>query len=126
MDTLFPGKVIGVRIGFVTHVGIVSDKLLHGEPMVISNSSRAGGVAEEPLSLFKGPFSFVAVPQPPVTPLAQVMGRARGKIGTTWNLFIWNCEHFVRHAFGIKPESPQLKLALITAGVFWFLTRSAK
>ena len=126
MDFLHPGKVIGVRVGPIIHVGIVSDKLYFGEPMVISNSNRAGGVAEEPLGVFQGPYKLIPMGQPAEAPREQVLARARKKIGTTWNLFSWNCEHFIRHAYGVKPESSQLQNAFVVAGAFWLLTRLAK
>ena len=27
-----------------------------------------------------------------------------------WDLFNWNCEHFVRVSYGLKPESVQLQV----------------
>jgi hypothetical protein len=111
MVTLNPGITIGVRVGPVIHVGIVSDRNSGGMPMVISNSFRAGGVAEEPLSVFQGGYPLVSVAQPTVLPSWHILSRARQMLGTRWNLLSWNCEHFVYWAHGLEPKSPQLKQA---------------
>lgn len=112
---LIPGTVIGVRVGIATHVGIVTDRTdINGVPMVISNSHRAGCVAEEPLRVFQGIFQLVPVAQPAIVPSWQVIERARQKLGARWDLFSWNCEHFVHWAFGQEPRSPQLQALVIT------------
>ena len=41
-------------------------------------------------------------------PPEMVLARARAKLGTSYSLFNWNCEQFVRYAHGLNPESPQL------------------
>lgn len=117
MLTLNPGDVIGVRVGPVTHVGIVSDRYVGGEPLVISNSHRAGGVAEEPLSVFRGGYQLVSVPQSSTIARWQIPARARQMLGSRWNLFSWNCEHFVHWASGLKPRSPQLDQASAFVGI---------
>lgn len=112
--TLLPGAVVGVRVGLITHVGIVTDRHVDGQPMVISNSMRSGRVEEEPWRVFQGPFPLVSVTQPAALPAWQVLSRARQKLGTRWNLFSWNCEHFVAWAFGRNPQSPQLRAGVIS------------
>lgn len=115
-----PGQVIGVRVGFITHVGIVTDRTVNGEPMVISNSLRRGEVAEEPLSMFKGAFELVPVEKPAAMPAWIVLSRAREKLGTQWKLTSWNCEHFVTWAFGHEPQSKQLQAGVVTGVIALF------
>lgn len=126
MVHLKPGEVIGVRVGPVTHVGIVSDRYAGGMPMVISNSHRAGCVAEEPFSVFQGSYSLVSVPQTVSLPASLILFRAREKLGTKWNLFTWNCEHFVHWALGLEPKSPQLNQAIAVAGGLAIFMRLAQ
>lgn len=107
MQPCFPGTVVAVNVGPITHVGVVTDKIVDGLPTVISNSMRAGGVAEEPLGLFANGgqvwlLGYIGRLSP-----HEVIERARSQIGKQWNLF-WNCEHLVRWVHGLKPESPQL------------------
>jgi len=117
MFSLNPAQVIGVRVGLVTHIGIVSDQRADGVPMVISNSLRAGGVAEEPLSVFQGHHPLVPVAQPAVLPAWYVLSRARQMLGTRWNLLTWNCEHFVYWTHGLESKSPQLNRAFLGLAV---------
>lgn len=117
MVSFIPGQAIGVRVGVVTHVGIVTDRTMNNEPMVISNSLRSGCVAEEPLSVFKGALEIVSVAQPASVPAWQVLARAREKLGIRWNLLSWNCEHFVTWAFGLKPHSRQLQAGMFTGAL---------
>lgn len=112
--TFTPGAVIGVRVGLITHVGIVTDRYIDGQPMVISNSMRSGCVEEEPWRVFQGAFPLVPVIQPATVPACRVLSRARQKLGTRWDLFSWNCEHFVEWAFGRDPQSPQLRAGIIS------------
>lgn len=112
MGTLRPGQTIGVRVGTVTHLGIVSNHFdEQGIPLIYSNSLRSGRVALEPLVVFKGPYEFATVAQPTNLPAWQVLARARRMLGMPWNLFTWNCEHFVFSAYGLPPQSPQLDRA---------------
>jgi len=118
MVTLRPGQIIGVRVGTVTHLGIVSDHFdEHGIPLIYSNSLRSGRVALEPLVEFKGPYEFATVAQPTNLPAWQVLARARHMLGMRWNLFTWNCEHFVFSAYGLPPQSPQLQAAGVLLGL---------
>lgn len=57
-------------------------------------------------------------------PPEMVLARARAKLGTSYSLFNWNCEQFVRYAHGLNQESPQLAtvaslliLALVIGGL---------
>jgi len=125
MGNLNPGQLIGVRVGPVIHLGIVSDRYVDGLPMVISNSLRSGCVAEEPFAVFKGGWEFIPVAQPANLPTWYVLSRARQMLGTRWNLISWNCEHFAYWVFGHESESPQLKQAGVMLGIAILLARFA-
>ena len=126
MVSLNPAQVIGVRVGPIVHLGIVSDRFANGEPMVISNSLRAGGVAEEPLSVFQGRYLLVPVSLPRVLPAGHILSLARQKLGSRWNLLSWNCEHFVHWAYGLGLKSPQLDRASVLVGLTVFLISIGK
>ena len=127
MQYILPGTVLAVAVGPVEHVGIVTDQTQAGFPTVISNSHRAGGVAEEPLPTFTSGGELRIVGYLGKLSPAEVLRRARSAIGTKWKLFNWNCEHFVRWAHGLKPSSPQLAvavgLALIATAVAVFASK---
>jgi Lecithin retinol acyltransferase len=113
------GTVVAVDIwgGAIQHPGIVSGYTVHGEPVVISNSLRHGKVVEETLAAFRNGGALATLgllgshhPQVVVT-------RARSRLGERWDLFRFNCEHFVRYACDLPAESPQLQRASALLGV---------
>lgn len=92
--------------------------------MVISNSARAGCVAEEPFSVFLSGREVVPVEQLRTElPVWHILARAREMIGQKpYDLFFWNCQQFVRYAYGLKPESPQLRnVATVLGSVALFV-----
>jgi len=106
------GDIVQVTVyGVIRHEGIITE---HGR--VISNSRRRGGVFEESLKTFsagrkitnKGPLKRPASSVTPMTALA----RARSRIGQSYDVVDDNCQHFVRWCYGVKPYSPQKRLAL--------------
>lgn len=111
MSVYEPGTILIVNMGFYQHLGIASDRFSTGNQLVISNSARAGGVTEEPLHQFSGGREISAQGVNGQINIAAVLRRARSKIGSKYNLFNWNCDQFVRWAYGMKPESPQLQKA---------------
>lgn len=111
-----PGTVVSVPIFVIyRHKGIVSDRWYNGKPMIISNSGRFGGVAEEPWDVFAQGRPVTAERFSGTTPLHQVVSRARSLIGTQYNLYDWNCEHLVTYAYGLKPHSQQVTTTLAIA-----------
>lgn len=110
---LRPGDVIGtdVRVGpyLVHHVGVVSCVDAWRGVFVISNSRKAGMVAEEHLDEFTGGGAWAHHPELR-GPLSsqEVVRRARKRRGDAWALFADNCEHFVREVQGLARASPQL------------------
>jgi len=120
MNSLQPGTIVSVAIGPLTHFGIISDQQGAGFPYIISCSRRTGQVAEETATVFANGDNIKVHDYPGQLNPYQVIQRARSKLGTKYDLFKWNCEHFVRWAHDLKLESPQLQIAAIL-GVVSFL-----
>ncbi len=103
----YPGDVISVRVRGVRHEGIMTE---HGR--VICNSRRHGGVTERSVRNFAegrkiknhGPLSNLSSDI--------VLARARAMLGRAYHPAQFNCEHFVRHCYGVDPYSPQKRQAL--------------
>ena len=96
--------------------------------MVISNSTRSGGVTEEPWDVFANGQSVMENENPsPAVGLMRVL-RARSKVGTDYSLFDWNCEHLVTYAQGKPIKSNQIEImtaVLLLGGAIW-LARSKR
>jgi hypothetical protein len=110
-----PGTVVSVPAYVLfRHKGIVSDRWYGGKPMVISNSARAGGVAEESWNAFTSGQIWTEEGHPGNLPSWEVLNRARSVGHTKYDVFQWNCESFVAYSHGLPPNSPQLaRVALI-------------
>ena len=108
MKDLCPGTIVAIDNGFYRHVGIVTDRSQNGKPMVISNSFRRRGVFEEQWNDFSCHQNVIIHDYPGRLNSKSVVQRARSRIGTKWNLFDWNCEHFVYWSHGLEPHSPQI------------------
>jgi hypothetical protein len=114
--SLCPGTVVFVWIfPWIRHKGIVSDRFSGGKPMVISNSARAGGVAEEQWDDFAGHQPIYVEGYPSKLPGWTVVQRARACVGAKYDVFRWNCEHLTTHAHGLTPRSPQIAWLVGTA-----------
>jgi hypothetical protein len=112
LDYIPPGALVGVNVNGVIHPGIMSDGYVEGERAVISRSRRSGQALEESWTTFTGGRKgFLLPPLSGLAPL-EVLHNAKSLIGTRWDFFSANCEHFVSEAFGVKPTSPQLRLGL--------------
>jgi len=120
-----PGTVISTPLVFgLHHLGIVSDRYVNGEPLVISGSKRMGQVVEEPLSVFcvGGVWNLVDF-QGPISGM-EVVQRARSVLGTRYQLLSWNCEHVVHFALGMTPKSPQLHKTVLAIGITYMAMAS--
>lgn len=116
--SLHPGMIVWTQAyGFFKHKGIVSDRLYDGQPMIISCSGRTGEVREETQEQFSQGNAIFAEGYLGNLPVHQVLYRARQCIGMKYNLFSWNCEHFVRYAYGLEPSSPQLAATIVLAAL---------
>lgn len=125
--SLRPGDVIGtdVRVGpyLVRHVGVVSSADPYYGVFVISNSKKAGMIAEEHLDTFTGGGDWKRHPELRGRLSSQeVVRRARKRIGDPWRLFGDNCEHFVREVQGLLRESPQVAAGIAATAFFGLLT----
>lgn len=100
---------------FFRHKGIVSDRFLGGKPMVLSNSARARGVAEEPWEVFSAGQAVLVEGYPGSLAPRAVVQRARSLVGTQYDLLRWNCEHLISYAHGLTPKSPQVAVVMAAA-----------
>ena len=115
---LVPGTVVSVPLLiFFRHTGVVSDRWQGGNPMVISSSARAGGIAEESWETFAGGEIVTAEGYPSNLLPYQVLSRVRSLFGKVYNLFTWNCDHLTRYAHDLEPQSPQIAGSLLIAAV---------
>ncbi len=122
-----PGTVISVAAYvFFRHKGVVSDRWYQGKPMVISNSARAGGIAEEPWDVFTSGQAWTDEGYPGTLSPWEVLQRARSAYGTKYHVLNWNCESFAAYCHGLPPNSPQVAaVALISlAGIALVAARS--
>ena len=106
---LIPGTIVQINFGLYRHPGLVSDKIVNSMPMVISNSYRLRGVYEEPWEDFSNGKKVEVLGYPGNLSSNEVLNRARSKIGTRWNLFFWNCEHFINWSHGLASRSLQVR-----------------
>lgn len=122
-----PGTVVSVPAYiFFRHKGVVSDRWHYGKAMVISNSARAGGIAEEPWDVFTSGQPWTDEGHPGNLPPWEVLQRARSAHRTQYNVLDWNCENFVAYCHGLPPNSPQLAAValLALAGIALVAARS--
>lgn len=111
-----PGTVVSVpAYVFFRHKGIVSERWYGGKPMVISNSARTGGVAEEAWDVFTSGQAWREEEHPGKLTSWEVLYRARSAGHRPYNAFTWNCESFVAYCHGLPPASPQLAVAVVVA-----------
>lgn len=117
LEYITPGALVGVNVNGVIHQGIMSDEFVDGERTVISRSRRSGQALVESWTTFTGGRkAFLMTPLSDLAP-SEVLRNAKSLIGTRWDFFSANCEHFVSEAFGMKPTSPQLKLGLAVLAI---------
>ena len=109
VNELVPGTVVRVSHGPYDHVGLVSDTYINGERAVISLSAVYGGFTEEPFSAFAHDRVVYNDGYPGTLAPYWVIARARAAGSRRYSWTMFNCEHFVRHAHGLKVESPQLQ-----------------
>lgn len=124
---LIPGTIVQIDFGLYKHPGLVSDKTINSIPMIISNSFRKKGVYEESWEDFSNGKKVEILGYPGNLSSTEVLNRARSKIGTRWNLFFWNCEHFINWSHGRNPRSPQVRIyatfVVATAGLAFLLSK---
>lgn len=109
-----------------SHVGLVSNRYLGNERMVISFSADADGFEEAPFSRFAKGHRVVVEGYLGRLPPILVLRRARLMKGRQYSWVSFNCEHFVRHCHGVKVESPQLQMWTILFGGVLFAALTAR
>ncbi len=110
-----PGTVVVVDakpFGLVEHVGIWTER-----DTVISCSLRRRGVAEETPEAFSRGLPIRSRAFHGQVDTGEAIARGRSRIGAPYRLFSHNCEHFVHWAYGVKPQSPQLRGAAASVAV---------
>lgn len=109
-------SIVYVQFGLIRHYGIITGINELGEVLVVSNSKALGCVAEELLKDFSMGKQTVVEGYPSNCSSSYVIERARSQLGRKYELYSDNCEHFVRWAHHLKPESPQLHFFSILTG----------
>jgi hypothetical protein len=110
------GTVVSIPIAlFYRHKGIVSDQWHGGKPMVFSTSARSGAVREESWDTFAQNRVVAVDGYPGNLSSLEVVRRARLLIGAPYDVLAKNCEHFVTHVHGLKPQSPQVAFTVLIA-----------
>ena len=117
-----PGEVISIwhPQGY-QHLGIYS-----GQGTAIHASKDFGCVVENPLYEFAGGRQIRRHGTSTRLQPWLVVENARRQIGRRYQLFSYNCEHFVREVSGFAPTSPQLQmvvLGVLAAASIWMLAR---
>lgn len=105
------GTVLRYWVDGYWHYGL----LVQGN-QVIHNSKFHGKVVKQALHEFANGNEPEIVFDLSSENLLQACDRAHEFLGMPYALFTQNCEHFVRLAHGLMPESPQIQQALIVAG----------
>lgn len=105
-----------------THVGVLFVPSV-GEPFVFT-AYQGRGVVREPLEAFCAGRSHRLVRRIDV-PSAELVRRIAVVRHRPYNLALWNCEHFASWVETMKPESPQVRVALFAAGAAFLMARAA-
>jgi hypothetical protein len=98
-----PGDVIGIPYRGVCHTGIVSG-VEAGAVRVIHKSKRRGRVVEESAADFARGRAVERLGYPGALPPAEVVGRARARIGEPWT-YRDNCQRFCASVHGASFRS---------------------
>lgn len=100
------GTLLAIRIrGLFDHVGIAT-----GYGTVIHSSARFGRVMETDLADFSEGRHIRSVAYNSSLSGAEVVVRARGRLGQRYNPLVRNCEHFVSWCVSGQARSAQLGL----------------
>jgi hypothetical protein len=125
IDVLPTGTQVSIDCGLYTHVGILGDRYIDGERTVLAFSAKEGGFVEQKRSDFAADRKIAVGGYPGNLSPCEVMDRARLWRGLPYSLFDRNCEHFVCHAHGLIPKSPQATF-LVLLSLFTLVMKIAK
>ena len=109
---------IGDRIAITKGPGIIHYGIFIGLNLVIDNSKTMGRVVIRSLKEFAGGKQVRLVSYKPVFPPAEVVARAKARVGKPYGWFSQNCEHFVNEVQLGTPKSAQ---ALVGGAILAFL-----
>jgi len=104
------GEIISVK----WHFGVEHDGIYTSKGTVISASKRTGEVMEEDIKTFSGGKKVVSKGYPSDLPPETIEKKARSKLGKTYNLLSYNCQHFASECHG-KKKSRQLRTVVLSA-----------
>jgi len=104
------GEIISVKWYF----GVQHDGIYTAAGTVISASARTGEVTEEDIKTFSDGKKIVSKGYPSNHPAEAIEKRARSKLGKTYKLLSYNCQHFASECHGDK-KSRQLRTVVLTA-----------
>ena len=115
------GEIISVKWYFgVQHDGIYTKK-----GTVISASARTGKVSEEDIKIFSDGKKVVSKGYPSELPPETIEKNAREKLGKTYKLLSYNCQHFASECHGQK-KSRQLRTVVLTAAALALTLAAAR
>ena len=118
---LRPGTVVTVQMKglfkLAHHFALVTDKIgPDGLPIVVANSGDIGGPGEQLWNEFVQGRSYRSFYPSNLLP-ETVLYNAYSMLGTRYNFFHWNCEHFANACHGRPAQSHQLRGGLAFAAV---------
>ena len=109
----FRGSVICVRDGAVIHKGIIHSVQIDGNAItvwIMDNNPHRRCVGYRTLEDFTGGASaWLEFPVQCWQTADAIIERAESQLGRLYDVFTFNCEHFVALSLGLEPESKQLQ-----------------
>jgi len=119
------GHIVRIDCGLYFHFAIVAGHTLYGEPILWSISGVSGHRFQQTLSeLTQGRYWEDVGYWGSLNP-TEVLQRAWEIAHRQYNLPTWNCEHFVRYAHGLRPESVQFNSAIKALGLLGLIVAGA-
>ena len=113
------------RGGLIQHYGLFAGWGSDGTPYVYENNITTG-VRLVPFDVFAAGQPVECIPYTGPTPRSVILQRARSALGSRYDLFRANCEHFVTWCQQGLARSPQLAAALLTAALGTLLLLTQK
>lgn len=111
-------QLVIVHMGLYQHWALMSDRMMNGKPMLISNTLRNGTVQEEPWDMVVGNRKFEVHNLQISTSPFIILAKARSFVNKVkYDLLQYNCEHFVREMITGVAKSTQVKRALTLGGI---------
>ncbi len=115
------GEIISVK----WHFGVQHDGIYTELGTVISASKRTGEVTEEDVKAFSGGKKVVSKGYPSDRSPETIEKNARSKLGKTYKLLSYNCQHFASECHG-KKKSRQLRTVVLGAAALALTLAAAR